>query len=116
MISTAREVTNQPQLINSVTNHFIKQKYPQKHHHYNFRDFFSFQRETGTIIDWNESRNILVSESFIVGLISGIEEEIGEASSVVMYNIGEEWEKKMPILFKIGFAKNMVTKISLNLI
>ena len=43
-------------------SHPLKQQYPQRHPHYSFKDFFSFKTDTGTIADWNESRNILVSE------------------------------------------------------
>ncbi len=65
-----------------------------KHHHYGFQDFFNFNRQEGKIIDWNKSRNVLVGESFIIGLMAGLEEEIGQASSVIMYNIGYEWGQK----------------------
>lgn len=71
--------------------HILREKYPHKHAHYSVEDFFSFQRQSGSIIDWNESRNILVTEDFIIGLIEGLEEEVGTASAVVMYNIGREW-------------------------
>jgi uncharacterized protein len=105
MISTLSEVKNKLQKLNLKKNHHLKQKYPQRHQHYNLKDFFSFQTETGTIIDWNESRNILVSENFIVGLIAGLEEEIGEASSVVMYNIGQEWGQKDAEFFRNWFCQ-----------
>ena len=87
------------------TKHYLKKLYPQRHQHYNLVDFFSFQTETGTISDWNESRNILVSENFIVGLIAGLEEEVGDASSVVMYNIGKQWGTADAIFFRNWFTK-----------
>ena len=31
------------------TEHILRNKYPKKHHHYSFEDFFSFHSETGTI-------------------------------------------------------------------
>lgn len=85
--------------------HFLRNQYPKKHHHYNLEDFWHFQSKTGKIIDWNESRNILVTEDFIIGLIEGLEQEIGSASSVVMYNIGVEWGKKDAEFFRHWFEK-----------
>ena len=82
--------------------HLLKQKYPQRHFHYSLKDFFSFQTN-GTIFDWNESRNVLVSENFIVGLIAGLEEEVGDASGVVMYNIGQQWGQKDAEFFRSWF-------------
>jgi hypothetical protein len=83
--------------------HNLKQEYPHRREHYSLKDFFSFQTNTGTISDWNESRNILVSENFIVGLIAGLEEEVGDASGVVMYNIGQEWGKEDAKFFRRWF-------------
>ena len=91
--------------LNLQANHNLKQKYPQRHNHYSLKDFFSFQNNTGTISDWNESRNILVSENFIIGLIAGLEEEVGDASGVVMYNIGQEWGKQDAQFFRSWFLK-----------
>ena len=82
--------------------HLLKQQYPQRHFHYSLKDFFSFQTN-GTISDWNESRNILVSENFIVGLIAGLEEEVGDASGVVMYNIGQQWGQEDAEFFRNWF-------------
>ena len=56
--------------------HSIKQKYAKKHNHYRFRDFLQFQPDRGSIMDWNDTRNILASEDFIIGLIEGLEEEV----------------------------------------
>jgi uncharacterized protein len=86
-------------------NHLLKQKYPQRHIHYALKDFFSFQADSGTICDWNESRNILVSENFIVGLIAGLEEEVGDASGVLMYNIGQQWGQEDAKFFRNWFVK-----------
>jgi uncharacterized protein len=86
-------------------NHLLKQKYPQRHIHYGLKDFFSFQTDSGTICDWNESRNILVSENFIVGLIAGLEEEVGDASGVLMYNIGQQWGQEDAKFFRNWFVK-----------
>ena len=83
--------------------HFLKNKYPKKHPHYSLEDFLCFHSKTGTIIDWNESRNILVTEDFIIGLIEGLEQEVGSASSVIMYNIGKNWGKRDAEFFRNWF-------------
>ncbi|HAC65488.1 MAG TPA: 4-vinyl reductase [Cyanothece sp. UBA12306] len=83
--------------------HILKKQFPKRHHHYSFEDFFCFQSDTGSIIDWNESRNILTSEDFIIGLIEGLEEEVGSAAGVVMYNIGKEWGKRDADFFQKWF-------------
>lgn len=85
---------------NSETKHWqtaenvLRKKYPQRHHHFALRDFFNFDSANGVYADWNASRNILVTEDFIIGLMSGLEHEVGPAASVVMYKIGEEWGRK----------------------
>jgi len=85
--------------------HSLRDKHPKKHNHYGFKDFFHFDANTGTIADWNQGRNILTSEDFIVGLVEGLEEEVGPASSVIMYTIGEEWGTKDAAFFKQWFEK-----------
>lgn len=82
-----------------------KLKYPKKHNHYGFDDFFHIQPEIGTIADWNESRNIFTSEDFIVGLQEGLEEEVGNASAVIMYTIGCQWGTKDALVFREWFEK-----------
>ena len=62
-----------------IDEHILRKQYPQKHPHYSAKDFFCFQGNTGKIIDWNQSRDILVTEDFIIGLIEGLEQEIGSA-------------------------------------
>lgn len=84
----------QDKAIATKNEHWLKNEHPKKHTHYKSEDFFSFQHQTGKIIDWNQSRDILVTEDFIIGLIEGLEQEVGDASSVMMYNIGEEWGKR----------------------
>ncbi len=102
-------VTARPgQKLNSIKNnneHFLKNKYPKKRYHYRLEDFLDFTRDTGKIIDWNGSRNILVTEDFIIGLIEGLEQEVGSASSVVMYNIGKDWGQRDADFFRNWFEK-----------
>lgn len=100
MVFTSSDSKQETKQLLTEFEHPLKQKYPKRHHHYGLEDFFSFQTETGTIVDWNESRNILTSEDFILGLIEGLEEEIGSAAGVVTYNIGKEWGKRDADFFK----------------
>lgn len=85
-------------------SHPLKVKHPKKHNHYSFRDFFQFDPEQGSVLDWNDSRNILTSEDFIIGLIEGLEEEVGEASAATMYTIGSQWGQKDAFFFEKWFS------------
>ncbi|MCX5962574.1 MAG: 4-vinyl reductase [Cyanobacteria bacterium] len=78
---------------------------PKKHHHYSFKDFFQFEADKGTIVDWNDAQNILATEDFIIGLVEGLEEEVGEASAAIMYTIGCEWGQKDAFFFEKWFEK-----------
>jgi hypothetical protein len=104
LITTSKSVEKIDDILKK-NQHSLKNKHPKKHHHYCLQDFFSFNRAKGTITDWNESRNILVTEDFIIGLIEGLEQEIGSASAVVMYNIGTEWGKRDAEFFRNWFEK-----------
>lgn len=105
MVSTPTQISAALEELPKRSRHFLKEKYPELHHHYSLRDFFQFSSETGTIVDWNESRNILAGEDFIIGLIQGLEEEVGNASSVVMYNIGKNWGTKDSQFFQSWFMQ-----------
>ena len=83
----------------------------QRHNHYRFQDFFNFQPDTGLVTDWNETRNTFVSEDFIVGLAKGLEEEVGHASAVVMYNIGCQWGSKDAKGFRKTFREEFDQEI-----
>ena len=99
---------------NTSKKHLLKNKYPLKHQHYCLEDFFCFQSNTGKIVDWNQSRNILVTEDFIIGLIEGLEREIGNASSVIMYNIGAEWGQRDANFFQRWFKEEFNYKRGIN--
>ncbi len=105
MVFTSIDSATEQKSARLKSTHLLKQRYPKKHHHYSLEDFFSFDIKTGTISDWNESRNILTSEDFIIGLIEGLEEEVGNASGVVMYNIGKEWGRRDADFFQNWFQK-----------
>jgi len=91
--------------------HPLKQKYAERHAHYRFENFFHFQTDAGVVTDWNDGRNFFANEDFIIGLIEGLEEEIGSASTVVMYNIGYEWGNQDAQFFQDWFEKEYQKKI-----
>ena len=82
-----------------------KLAFPKKHNHYGFRDFFRFDPERGTILDWNGVQNFLTSEDFIIGLVEGLEEEVGDASAAIMYTVGCEWGKQDSLVFEKWFEE-----------
>lgn len=94
-----------PQTKGANIPHLLKQKYPEKHAHFQFQEFFHFNAQQGTVVDWNEARNIFVTEDFIVGLIDGLEQEVGEASGLVMYTMGYQWGIKDAKFFQQWFEK-----------
>lgn len=93
------------------TGHLLGQKQPQKHNRYGFRHFFQFNLEQGTLVDWNQSQNILVTEDFILGLVKGLQAEVGDASAIVMYKIGCEWGQKDAVFFEKRFEKEFERSI-----
>jgi uncharacterized protein len=105
MVYTPTNPTTGQRIFLKTAEHTLQKKFPKKHAYYRLEDFFAFQTKTGAIVDWHESRNILASEDFIVGLIEGLEQEVGSASGVVMYNIGKEWGKRDAEFFRNWFSK-----------
>jgi predicted hydrocarbon binding protein len=64
---------------------------PVKHNVYTLEDFLRFDGEKGTIQTRNAQRTLAVSEDFIVGLQAGLEQEVGDASAVILYKCGYQW-------------------------
>ena len=91
--------------------HLLRQKTPRKHNHYGFQDFFQFDPDKGTIVDWNEGQNVLTSEDFIIGLQQGLEEEVGDASAAIMYTIGCEWGQRDAFFFEKWFEREFERNI-----
>lgn len=83
----------------------LRQMHPQRRNHFSIEDHFHFDRDQGTIHDWYQTRSILVTEDFVVGMINGLEQEVGPASTLVMYKIGEEWGLKDAGYFQRNFQK-----------
>ncbi len=82
-----------------------KLRHPKLHSHYSLKEFFHFDPTRGTIVDWNEGQNILATEDFIIGLVEGLEEEVGDASAAIMYTIGCDWGQKDAFFFEKWFEK-----------
>jgi hypothetical protein len=77
---------------------------PVKHNVYTHEDFLRFDDRQGTIVTRNGQRAFQVSEDFIVGLQAGLEQEVGDASAVIMYKCGFQWG----LADMRNFERNMV--------
>ncbi|HJK98249.1 MAG TPA: V4R domain-containing protein [Polyangiaceae bacterium LLY-WYZ-14_1] len=62
-----------------------------KVNYFHHKDFFKYDQDSGVILTRNAQRAFHVSEDFIVGLQTGLEQEVGDASAVVMYKCGYQW-------------------------
>jgi uncharacterized protein len=65
--------------------------YDSKSNYYNLEDFFRWDAKRGTVSTRNDSRAFHVSEDFLVGLQAGLEQEVGDASAVILYKCGYQW-------------------------
>lgn len=61
------------------------------HNYYTPDEFFRSDEEQGTIHLRDGQRAARVSEDFVVGLHGGLEEDVGDASNLIMYKCGIEW-------------------------
>ncbi|MBE9030001.1 pentapeptide repeat-containing protein [filamentous cyanobacterium LEGE 11480] len=86
-------------------------QYPKKKPHYRFDDFFAFQSAQGTVKDWHGARNIFAGEDFILALIQGFEQEVGQASSLLMYDLGKAWGARDFQVFKSWFEAEFAMDI-----
>jgi predicted hydrocarbon binding protein len=64
---------------------------PNKHNYYNRQEFLRFAIEKGTIATRTGLRAFLATEDFIVGLQRGLEDEVGDAASMILYKCGFQW-------------------------
>jgi len=62
-----------------------------KHNVYTLEDFLRYNTEKGTIFSRNNQRVFHASEDFLVAMQVGLEQEVGDASAVVMYKCGYQW-------------------------
>jgi len=67
--------------------------------HYSRNTFFNFDMQNGEIKDYNQQRNSLAGEDFIISLLKGLEHEVGDAAGWLMYTIGQNWGKQDAIAF-----------------
>ncbi len=61
------------------------------HNYYVADEFFRPEEEEGAIYLRDGQRAARVTEDFVAGLHSGLEEDVGDASNLIMYKCGIEW-------------------------
>jgi hypothetical protein len=71
--------------------------------HYSRYTFFDFDMKKGEIKDYNQQRNLLAGEDFIISLLKGLEHEVGDAAGWLLYTIGQNWGKQDAIAFEEWF-------------
>lgn len=62
-----------------------------KHNHYNDDQFYRHDANKGILTNVYGQRLIRVSEDFLVAILGGLEDELGDAAGEVMYKVGYEW-------------------------
>jgi len=78
---------------------------PVKHNVYTLEDFLRYEPAKGALFTRNAQRAFHVSEDFIVAMQVGLEQEVGDASAVVLYKCGFQWGLADMKRFEAGFAK-----------
>ncbi len=61
---------------------------PFKHNYYTADQFYQADRGQGVIRNVYGQRVLRVTEDFITGMLSGLEDEVGERAGMVMYETG----------------------------
>jgi predicted hydrocarbon binding protein len=64
---------------------------PVRHNHYYDERFYHQDRASGVLRNVYGQRVVRVTEDFILGLLAGLEEEVGEAAGEIMYKAGYQW-------------------------
>ncbi|HEY1068044.1 MAG TPA: V4R domain-containing protein [Pirellulales bacterium] len=64
---------------------------PFLHNHYYDRKFFQHNAAEGVVTNVYGQRCLRVSEDFVVAILGGLEEEVGDAAGEIMYKCGYEW-------------------------
>lgn len=64
---------------------------PYKHNHYTDDQFFRHDATRGVVTNVYGQRIVRVSEDFVVAILGGLEEEVGDAAGEIMYRCGYEW-------------------------
>jgi predicted hydrocarbon binding protein len=78
---------------------------PTKHNIYTLEDYLRHDPSKGAIFTRNAQRAVHVSEDFIVAMQAGLEQEVGDASAVVLYKCGFQWGLSDMRRFEATFAK-----------
>lgn len=78
---------------------------PVKHNVYTLEDFLRPDASKGAVFTRNAQRAMHVSEDFIVAMQAGLEQEVGDASAVVLYKCGFQWGLADMRRFEATFAK-----------
>lgn len=65
--------------------------YKGYHNYYVPDEFFRQNEAEGAIYQRDGQRAARVTEDFVAGLHSGLEEDVGDASNLIMYKCGIEW-------------------------
>jgi uncharacterized protein len=84
-----------------------------KHNHYDDEMFFLHDPNRGVVNNVYGQRLIRVSEDFLVAILGGLEEEVGNAAGEIMYKVGYEWgmedmksfSKRVQAEFEIEMSK-----------
>lgn len=63
----------------------------RRHNYYNLEDFLTFAVDKGTVRTRSGLQAFLASEDFVLGLQRGLEEEVGDASAMILYKCGYRW-------------------------
>ena len=61
------------------------------HNYYTLEEFVRRDEQTRGLFLRDGQRAVLASEDFIQGLHSGVDNEVGDASNLIMYKCGYEW-------------------------
>jgi uncharacterized protein len=61
---------------------------------YSYKKYLSWDMKKGVLENPSNTRMIAFPNCFMVGLLEGLEDECGQAWSVVMYRCGEWWGKR----------------------
>ena len=64
---------------------------PFKHNHYTDEQFFRHDPKKGVLTNAYGQRVVRVSEDFLVAVLGGLEDELGDAAGEIMYKCGYEW-------------------------
>lgn len=86
---------------------------PFKHNYYTADQFYKHDRQQGVIRNVYGQRVLRVTEDFITGMLSGLEDEVGDRAGMVMYETGYAWGmqdmrnfvKRSQAEFEVDFTK-----------